>query len=132
MGHVDADGRARSREWVRHSLLGMGGGWTPSLHLFPPSRGKLRYDAATEAFLPGESAAAERSAGACRGVHGLEEALLDGAAAGSLGHSIALAMLADGWARQGETLFVQRAVEAMPVRVTGPVLLDPEGARLNA
>lgn len=83
VGHVDADGRPRSREWVRCSLLGMSGGWTPSLHLFSQSRGKLRYDAATETFLPGESAAAERSAGACRGVHGLEDALLDGAMAGS-------------------------------------------------
>ena len=83
MGHVDADGRVRSREWVRCSLLGMSGGWTPSLHLFSQSRGKLRYDAATETFLPGESAAAERSAGACHGVHGLEDALLDGAMAGS-------------------------------------------------
>ena len=83
MGHIDADGRVWSREWVRCSLLGMSGGWTPSLHLFSQSRGKLRYDAATETFLPGESAAAERSAGACRGVHGLEDALLDGAMAGS-------------------------------------------------
>ncbi len=83
VGHVDADGRVRTREWVRCSLLGMSGGWTPSLHLFSQSRGKLRYDAATETFLPGESVAAERSAGACRGVHGLEDALLDGAAAGS-------------------------------------------------
>lgn len=50
----------------------------------------------------------------------------------TLGHSIALAMVADGRTRQGETLFVQRAVGAMPVRVTGPVFLDPEGVRLNA
>jgi len=83
MGRIDLDGRVRDREWVRCSLLGMSGGWTPSLHLFSQSRGKLRFDAATETFLPGASAAAERSAGACRGVHGLDDALADGAMAGS-------------------------------------------------
>ncbi len=83
MGRIDLDGRVRDREWVRCSLLGMSGGWTPSLHLFSQSRGKLRFDAATETFLPGASAAAERSAGACRGVHGLDDALADGAVVGN-------------------------------------------------
>ena len=83
MGRIDLDGRVRDREWVHCSVLGMSGGWTPSLHLFSQSRGKLRFDAATETFLPGASAAAERSAGACRGVHGLDDALADGAMAGS-------------------------------------------------
>lgn len=50
----------------------------------------------------------------------------------TLGHSIALAMLADGRAWLGETLYVQRAGNAMPVRVADPVFFDLEGVRLHA
>jgi sarcosine oxidase subunit alpha len=60
----------------------MSGGYTPSVHLFSQSRGKLKWDAARTAFLPGTSVERERSAGACRGVDGLEPVLDDGAQAG--------------------------------------------------
>ena len=78
---VGRPGESR-REWVRAGLLAMSGGWTPVLNLFSQSRGKLRWDEAAGTFLPGASAAAERSAGACRGVHTLEGALGDGIRAG--------------------------------------------------
>jgi sarcosine oxidase subunit alpha len=58
------------------------GGWTPSVHLFSQSRGKLRFDGDIGAFVPALSVERERSAGACRGVFGLAAALADGAAAG--------------------------------------------------
>ena len=61
----------------------MSGGFTPSVHLFSQSRGKLRWDEALETYLPGTSAEAERSAGACRGKFGLAQALADGFAAGA-------------------------------------------------
>ena len=61
----------------------MSGGYTPSVHLFSQSRGKLRWDEALSAFLPDVSAERERSAGACRGVFALEAALNDGAVAGA-------------------------------------------------
>jgi sarcosine oxidase subunit alpha len=61
----------------------MSGGFTPSVHLFSQSRGKLEWNDALRAFVPGQSAENERSAGACRGVFGLAEALADGAAAGA-------------------------------------------------
>jgi sarcosine oxidase subunit alpha len=61
----------------------MSGGFTPSVHLFSQSRGKLRWSEPLQAFVPGESAESERSAGACRGVYGLAEALADGANAGA-------------------------------------------------
>jgi sarcosine oxidase subunit alpha len=67
---------------IRCDLIAMSGGWTPSVHLFSQSRGKLAFDAESETFRPGASAQAERSAGACRGAFGLAEALDDGAAAG--------------------------------------------------
>ena len=60
----------------------MSGGWTPTVHLFSQSRGKLRFDAALGAFLPGEPAARVRSAGACAGVFGLAGCLESGYAAG--------------------------------------------------
>jgi sarcosine oxidase subunit alpha len=49
-----------------------------------------------------------------------------------LGHSIALALLAGGRARLGQTLYVADARGAIPVKVTGTVFYDPGGARLNA
>ena len=67
-------------------VLLMSGGYTPSVHLFSQSRGKLEWSDALKAFVPSFSAEAERSAGACRGIYGLEEVLADGAnaAAGAL------------------------------------------------
>jgi sarcosine oxidase, subunit alpha len=61
----------------------MSGGFTPSVHLFSQSRGRLKWSEALQAFVPGQSAEAERSAGACRGIYALDEALADGAAAGA-------------------------------------------------
>jgi sarcosine oxidase subunit alpha len=69
-------------ETVACDLLLICGGWTPSVHLFSQSRGKLRFDADVQAFVPSLSVERERSAGACRGVFGLAAALADGAAAG--------------------------------------------------
>lgn len=62
----------------------MSGGFTPSVHLFSQSRGKLVWDEALQAYLPGESAEAERSAGAARGIFSLADALADGVNAGRL------------------------------------------------
>ena len=60
----------------------MSGGWTPSVHLFSQSRGKLAFDEDLEMFRPGASVQRERSAGACNAVFGLSEALAEGDAAG--------------------------------------------------
>ncbi len=48
-----------------------------------------------------------------------------------LGHSIALAMVAGGRARIGQTLYVPMPGGEIAVRVTKPVFYDAEGARLN-
>jgi sarcosine oxidase subunit alpha len=50
----------------------------------------------------------------------------------ALGHSIALAMVADGRARLGQTLHVPMPDRAIPVRVVSSVFYDPDGERLNA
>ena len=60
----------------------MSGGWTPSVHLFSQSRGKLVFDQALQLFKPGASAQRERSAGACNGTFDLAHALNEGDAAG--------------------------------------------------
>jgi len=49
----------------------------------------------------------------------------------ALGHSIALAMVAGGRARHGQTLFVPMRGGDIPVEVTSPVFYDRDGARLN-
>ncbi len=72
---LGADGRLRvnavrikhhggERKVACDALL-MSGGWTPSVHLFSQSRGKLVFDEALQLFKPGASAQRERSAGAC-------------------------------------------------------------------
>jgi sarcosine oxidase subunit alpha len=48
-----------------------------------------------------------------------------------LGHSIALALVAGGRARVGQTLYVPMPAGDVPVQVVSPVFYDREGARLN-
>ncbi len=72
----------RGMRWIECDALLMSGGWTPSVHLFSQSRGKLVFDEALQVFKPGASVQRERSAGACNATFGLAEALVDGDAAG--------------------------------------------------
>jgi sarcosine oxidase subunit alpha len=50
----------------------------------------------------------------------------------ALDRSIALAMIAGGRSRLGETLYVPMPGGAIEVKVASPVFLDPEGKRLDA
>ncbi|HRE21862.1 MAG TPA: glycine cleavage T C-terminal barrel domain-containing protein, partial [Rhabdaerophilum sp.] len=50
----------------------------------------------------------------------------------ALQRPIALAVVANGRGRAGETLHVPMPGHAVPVRVVSPVFHDPEGARLHA
>jgi sarcosine oxidase subunit alpha len=89
---VGVDGRLRVNAFrIRHSggdrtvacdALLMSGGWTPSVHLFSQSRGKLAFDEALQLFKPGASAQRERSAGACNATFDLATTLAEGDAAG--------------------------------------------------
>ncbi len=69
-------------ERVPCDLLLMAGGWTPSLHLFSQSRGRIAFDAAQRRYLPGAPAQDQVSAGACRGLSGIAACLADGYSAG--------------------------------------------------
>ena len=73
---------AGSRRTVACDALLMSGGWTPSVHLFSQSRGKLVFDEALQMFRPGTSVQRERSAGACNATFDLARALNEGDAAG--------------------------------------------------
>jgi sarcosine oxidase, subunit alpha len=78
-----ANGNVGAPRRVGCDALLMSGGYTPSVHLFSQSRGKLDWNEARQVFLPGISAERERSAGACRGVDGYEAVLNDGAQKGA-------------------------------------------------
>ncbi len=84
LGAPMADGSIRDAGRIPCDSVLMSGGWTPSVHLFSQSRGKLRFDAAAGAFLPGASAQNEVSAGACAGLSGLPAVVESGEAAGRL------------------------------------------------
>jgi sarcosine oxidase subunit alpha len=98
----------------------MSGGFTPSVHLFSQSRGKLVWDEAISAYLPGEAAEATHVAGAGRGQFGLAQALDDGWAVGAAaaGQPVARA-------------FAVEALEADPKGVVGALPHD-RGLRAKA
>ncbi|AWN48712.1 sarcosine oxidase subunit alpha [Methylobacterium terrae] len=80
---LDRDGRCGARRVLDCDCVGMSGGWTPAVHLFSQSRGKLVYDWDIDAFVPGTSAQSERSAGAAKGTYDLAAILQEGFAAGA-------------------------------------------------
>ena len=64
-------------------LIAMSGGWSPAVHLFSQSGGKLRYDEAARAFLPDVSPQAARCAGASNGAFDTASCIAEGRAAGA-------------------------------------------------
>ena len=50
----------------------------------------------------------------------------------ALGHTIALAVIADGRARIGETIFVPMPGKVIRATITAPMFYDATGSRLNA
>ncbi|TKV56871.1 FAD-dependent oxidoreductase [Nakamurella flava] len=77
-----------SGEEIATDTLLVSGGWNPAVHLFSQRRGKLAYDDALGAFLPGEELDGLRVAGTAAGAFTLAGSLLGG-------HQAALAALAD-------------------------------------
>jgi len=93
-GQRRVTGALLGADWVACDAVLMSGGWTPSVHLFSQSRGRLRFDTTTGNFLPGVSAAAERSIGACNGTFDLAGALAE--ADGTRGFAVAGAIAPRG------------------------------------
>ena len=81
---LDGNGRLTggAGEKVDCDLIAMSGGWSPNVALFSQSRGRLRYDEALAAFVPGQSWQGESSAGAANGRFSLTACLTEGAEAG--------------------------------------------------
>jgi sarcosine oxidase subunit alpha len=73
-----------SARWISIDALLMSAGWTPSVHLFSQSRGKVAYDAASGRFLPGTYAQDCLSVGSCNGTDGLQATIEESLAAGEL------------------------------------------------
>jgi sarcosine oxidase subunit alpha len=83
LARCDASGRVQSGAALRVSCdaVLMCGGYTPSVHLFSQTRGRLLWDETHQAYLPGQSFEHVRSAGAAQGHGSLSASLADGAAA---------------------------------------------------
>jgi sarcosine oxidase subunit alpha len=79
----DASAAILDRERIACDAILMSGGWSPTVHLFSQSGGRLRFDEALGAFVPDRAAQALRVAGACSGAMRLGDCLDQGFAAGS-------------------------------------------------
>ncbi len=80
---VKRNGGGSARKIVVDALI-MSAGWTPSVHLFSQSRGKLKFDTANDRFLPDIYAQEAVSVGACNGTDELQAAIDEAAAAGQV------------------------------------------------
>ncbi|WFU01108.1 sarcosine oxidase subunit alpha [Rhizobium sp. CB3171] len=80
---VARNGSRGARKIAIDALL-VSAGWTPSVHLFSQSRGKLKFDAEKQRFLPGTYVQDCLSVGACNGTDGLQAAIEESLAAGEL------------------------------------------------
>jgi sarcosine oxidase subunit alpha len=104
LARVDDHGHVTDAEQIMPcDLVLMSGGFTPTVHLFSQSRGKLVWDEKTLSFLPGQAAERVRSAGACRGVYSLAAVLNDGSTAGAAAAAAAGSNLAAGSRAPGTT-----------------------------
>jgi sarcosine oxidase subunit alpha len=64
-------------------VIAVSGGWSPAVHLFSQSGGRLRWDEAIAGFVPDAGRQAEVSIGAARGTFDLAQALAEGTRAGA-------------------------------------------------
>ena len=85
---VARNGGGDARKIAVDALI-VSAGWTPSVHLFSQSRGKLRFDDVNQRFLPDIYAQDCVSVGGCNGTDDLAELIDEAIAAG--GGSLALA-----------------------------------------
>ncbi|MDO9415221.1 sarcosine oxidase subunit alpha [Pararhizobium sp.] len=97
---VARNGGGAKRTIAIDALL-MSAGWTPSVHLFSQSRGKVAFDQESQRFLPGIYAQDCLSVGACNGTNGLQATIDEALAAGqtmaeATGHSAAVAVSLSG------------------------------------
>ncbi len=109
IGPVDATRSDQLTARVPCDIVATSGGWTPSVHLFSQSGGKLRWDDGASAFLPGAGRQSQHVAGALAGANDLASCLMSGHEAG---RNAAAALREAG--KRAPRLTVPRA-EAAPV-----------------
>ncbi|MDH3475478.1 MAG: 2Fe-2S iron-sulfur cluster-binding protein, partial [Rhodospirillales bacterium] len=80
---VDRGGLAGSPRFIACDLVAQSGGWNPTVHLFSQSGGRLVFDEALAAFLPGAARQPLKVAGALAGRFQLADCLNEGYAAGA-------------------------------------------------
>ncbi|RJL05994.1 sarcosine oxidase subunit alpha [Paracoccus siganidrum] len=83
------NGKVGAGQAIKCDALLMSGGWTPSLHLFSHTQGKLAWDEDRTTFLPALTPEDCVIAGAGRGLWGIAAALRDGA---EMGREVAQAL----------------------------------------
>jgi sarcosine oxidase subunit alpha len=76
---------------IKVDALLISAGWTPSVHLFSQSRGKLRFDDSNQRFLPDIYAQNCVSVGGCNGTDDIAELIEEASAAGGGGVSVTAA-----------------------------------------
>ena len=79
---VKRNGNGSARKIEVDALL-VSAGWTPSVHLFSQSRGKLKFDAANDRFLPDVYAQECICVGTCNGTDDLQSIIDEASAAGA-------------------------------------------------
>jgi sarcosine oxidase, subunit alpha len=79
---ADGASLAGTASTIDCDLLCVSGGWSPSVHLFSQSGGRVVYDEAEACFVPGKSVQHERSAGAAAASFDLAACLAAGHEAG--------------------------------------------------
>ena len=102
-------------------VVAVSGGWNPAVHLHSQSGGKLEFDEALAAFVPGAGKQSSRSAGAASGHLTLRECLEEGTRAG------ADAAAAAGF--RSERLLPAAAAECPQENPLEPVWLIPPARR---
>ncbi|HMR54060.1 MAG TPA: sarcosine oxidase subunit alpha [Amaricoccus sp.] len=83
VNRMDGGKAGEARDIACDAVL-MCGGWTPCLHLFSHTQGKLTWDEALQVYLPGKKTETVQIAGAGRGLWSIAASLEDGANAGTL------------------------------------------------
>jgi sarcosine oxidase subunit alpha len=121
LAKVDGEGTVGGTREIGCDLLLMAGGWTPSVHLFSQSLGKLRFDEALQAYVPGVAAQRIRVAGSAAGIYNLGRVLDSGFGAG--------AAAADG---DGKRSFVVVAAAADTGSVLGSLPHGRDPAKVRA
>lgn len=69
-------------QWLDCDLVAMSGGWSPVIHLFSQSQGKLAYSEEKSCFVPESSVQAQQVIGSAKGKFDLASSLMDGMFAG--------------------------------------------------